>query len=156
MKKLFSVLIALCLLCTAVAAMAEEAAPTWEDMPQVVTLNEGVELTDADFEGDWIVDKVFIDNVYLTPEEVEANGLNIPPIRIADGQIINIVTDEQGEHEAAEKYTLDSNQIQFTDGEGVEAVIDKLEDGNIVLTIFIPREDGTNSNAAFYMVHPEA
>ena len=156
MKKLFSVLMALCLLCTAVAALAEEAAPTWEDMPQVVTLNEGVELTDADFEGDWIVDKVFIDNVYLTPEEVEANGLNIPPIRIADGQIINIVTDEQGEHEAAEKYTLDSNQIQFTDGEGVEAVIDKLEDGNIVLTIFIPREDGTNSNAAFYMVHPEA
>ena len=156
MKKLFSVLIALCLLCTAVAAMAEEAAPTWEDMPRVVTLDEGVELTDADFEGDWIVDKVFIDNVYLTPEEVEANGLNIPPIRIADGQIINIVTDEQGEHEAAEKYTLDSNQIQFTDGEGIEAVIDKLEDGNIVLTIFIPREDGTNSNAAFYMVHPEA
>ena len=156
MKKLFSVLMALCLLCTAVAALAEEAAPTWEDMPQVVTLNEGVELTDADFEGDWIVDKVFIDNVYLTPEEVEANGLNIPPIRIADGQIINIVTDEQGEHEAAEKYTLDSNQIQFTDGQGVEAVIDKLEDGNIVLTIFIPREDGTNSNAAFYMVHPEA
>ena len=156
MKKLFSVLMVLCLLCTAVAALAEEAAPTWEDMPQVVTLDEGVELTDADFEGDWIVDKVFIDNVYLTPEEVEANGLNIPPIRIADGQIINIVTDEQGEHEAAEKYMLDSNQIQFTDGEGVEAVIDKLEDGNIVLTIFIPREDGTNSNAAFYMVHPEA
>jgi hypothetical protein len=156
MKKLFSVLMALCLLCTAVAALAEEAAPTWEDMPQVVTLDEGVELTDADFEGDWIVDKVFIDNVYLTPEEVEANGLNIRPIRIADGQIINIVTDEQGEHEAAEKYTLDSNQIQFTDGQGVEAVIEKLEDGNIVLTIFIPREDGTNSNAAFYMVHPEA
>ena len=156
MKKLFSVLMVLCLLCTAVAALAEEAAPTWEDMPQVVTLDEGVELTDADFEGDWIVDKVFIDNVYLTPEEVEANGLNIPPIRIADGQIINIVTDEQGEHEAAEKYTLDSNQIQFMDGEGIEAVIDKLEDGNIVLTIFIPREDGTNSNAAFYMVHPEA
>ena len=146
----------LCLLCTVVAVLAEEAAPTWEDMPRVVTLDEGVELTDADFEGDWIVDKVFIDNVYLTPEEVEANGLNIPPIRIADGQIINIVTDEQGEHEAAEKYTLDSNQIQFTDGEGIEAVIDKLEDGNIVLTIFIPREDGTNSNAAFYMVHPEA
>ena len=156
MKKLFSVLMVLCLLCTAVAALAEEAAPTWKDMPQVVTLDEGVELTDADFEGDWIVDKVFIDNVYLTPEEVEANGLNIPPIRIADGQIINIVTDEQGEHEAAEKYTLDSNQIQFMDGEGIEAVIDKLEDGNIVLTIFIPREDGTNSNAAFYMVHPEA
>ena len=154
MKKLFSVLMALCLLCTAASALAEET-PTLEKMPLVVTVDEGVELTDADFEGDWIVDKVFIDNVYLTPEEVEANGLNIPPIRIADGQIINIVTDEQGEHEAAEKYTLDSNQIQFTDGEGIEAVIDKLEDGNIVLTIFIPREDGTNSNAAFYMVHPE-
>ena len=155
MKKLFSVLLTLCLLCTAVAALAEEA-PAWDDMPLVVTVEDGVELTDADFEGDWIVDKVFIDNVYLTPEEVEANGLNIPPIRIADGQIINIVTDEEGEQEAPGEYTLENNQLLFTDGEGIEAVIEKLEDGNIVLTIFIPREDGTNSNAAFYMVHPEA
>lgn len=48
-KKLFSVLMALCLLCTATSALAEET-PTWEKMPQVVTVDEGVELTDADFE----------------------------------------------------------------------------------------------------------
>ena len=33
MKKLFSVLIALCLLCTAAAALAEAEAPSFEDMP---------------------------------------------------------------------------------------------------------------------------
>lgn len=154
MKKLFSVLLTLCLLCTAVAALAEEA-PAWDDMPLVVTVEDGVELTDADFEGDWIVDKVFVDTVYLTPEEVEANGLAIRPIRIADGKVINIVTDEEGEHEAPGEYTLENNQLLFTDGEGIEAVIEKLEDGNIVLTIFVPKEDETVTNVSFFMVHPE-
>ena len=155
MKKLFSVLLVLCLLCTAAAALAEEA-PAWEDMPLVVTIEEGLELTDADFEGDWIVDKVFVDTVYLTPEEAEENGLAIRPIRIAGGQVINVVTDEEGEHEVPAAYTLESNQLLFTDGDGIEAVIEKLEDGNIVLTVFIPREDETVSNVTFFMVHPEA
>ena len=112
----------------------------------VVTLEEGLELTDADFEGDWIVDKVFFDTVYMTPEEVEENGFAIRPLHIADGQIFNIVTDKEGEHEAPGEYTLENNQLLFTDGEGIEAVIEKLEDGNIVLNIFIPREDETMSN----------
>ena len=155
MKKLFSVLLTLCLLCTAVAALAEEA-PTFDEMPGLMDLEEGAELTDADFEGDWIVDEVFVDTVYLTPEQVEENGLAIHPIRIADGQVISIITDEDGEHEAPVEYTLDSNQLQFTDGEGLEAVIEKLEDGNIVLTVFVPKEDETVTNVSFFMVHPEA
>ena len=118
MKKLFSVLMALCLLCTAASALAEET-PTWEKMPQVVTVDEGVELTDADFEGDWIADKVFYGTDYLTPEEVEAKGLAIRPVRIAGGKVINIVTDEAGEHEVSAEYTLENNQILFTDGEGI-------------------------------------
>ena len=156
MKKLFSILMTLCLLCTAVAALAEEKAPAWEDMPLVVTVDEDAELTDADFEGEWIVDKVFVDTVYLTPEEVEANGLAIRPMRIAGGKVISVITDEDGEHEAETEYTLESNQILFTDGEGLECVFEKLEDGNVVLTVFIPREDETLSNVAFFMVHPEA
>ena len=154
MKKLFSVLLTLCLLCTAVAALAEEA-PAWDDMPLVVTVEDGVELTDADFEGDWIVDKVFVDTVYLTPEEVEANGLAIRPIRIADGKVINIVTDEAGEHEVSAEYTLENNQILFTDEEGIEAVFEKLEDGNLVLSLFVPAEGDTPVCVTYFMVHPE-
>ena len=155
MKKLFSILTALCLLCAAAAALAEEAL-SWDDMPLVVTVEEGVELTDADFEGDWVMDKVFLDTVYLTPEQVKENNLAIPPLRIAGGQVINIITDEEGEHEAPGAYTLENNQLLFTDGQGVEAVIEKLEDGNIVLSVFVPRDDDTMSSISYFMVHPEA
>ena len=156
MKKLISVLAVLCLLCTAVASLAEEETPTWETMPLVVTVNEDLELTDADFEGDWILDKVFVDTVYLTPEEVEENGLGIHPMRIADGKVTSIFTDEEGEHETSVEYTLENNQILFTDGQGLEAVFEKLEDGNIVLTIFVPGEGDAVTNVTIFMVHPEA
>ena len=156
MKKLISVLMALCLLCAAAAALAEEEAPSWDKMPLVVTVDEGVELTDADFEGDWIWDKVFVNTVYLTPEEVEENGLNIHPMRIADGKVTNFFTDEEGEHAESVEYTLENNQLIFTDGEGLEGVFEKLEDGNIVLTILLPGENDTVNNVTFFMVHPEA
>ena len=154
MKKLFSVLMALCLLCTTASALAEET-PTWEKMPQVVTVDEGVELTDADFEGDWIADKGFYGTDYLTPEEVEAKGLAIRPVRIAGGKVINIVTDEAGEHEVSAEYTLENNQILFTDEEGIEAVFEKLEDGNLVLSLFVPAEGDTPVCVTYFMVHPE-
>ena len=155
MKKLFSVLMALCLLCTTTAALAEEEAPTLENMPLVVTIDDGVELTDADFEGDWIADTVFYSTDYLTPEEVEAKDLTIRPIRIAGGKVISIVTDEEGEHEVSADYTLENNQILFTDGEGIEAVFEKLEDGNVVLSLFVPTEGDTPVCVTYYMVHPE-
>ena len=155
MKKLFALMMALCLLCVAGASLAEEA-PAWEDMPLVVTVEEGLELTDADFEGDWVVDKVFYNTIYLTPEEVEANGLAIHPMRIADGKVTITFTDEEGEHETATEYTLESNQLLFTDSEGVEAVFEKLEDGNLVLSIFVPTEEEAPACVTFFMVHPEA
>ena len=155
MKKLISVLMVLCLLCTAAAVLAEEETPSWDKMPLVVTIDEEVELTDADFEGVWIADKVFLNTVYLTPEEVEANGLAIHPMLIADGKVTSFFTDEEGEHETSVEYTLENNQILFTDGSGLDAVFEKLEDGNVVLTVFVPGEDDTLTNVTFFMVHPE-
>ena len=154
MKKLFAILLTLCLLCTA-AAFAEEA-PAWDDMPLVVTLDEDLELTDADFEGDWIVDKIFVNTLYMTLEEAEENGLLIQPFSIADGKIVNIVTDEDGEHEAASEYTLENNQILFTDDSGIEAVIEKLEDGNIVLNLIIKGEGDAVIDITYFMVPAEA
>ncbi len=155
MKKLFSVLMTLCLLCAAAAVLAEEETPTLEKMPLVVTIDDGVELTDADFEGDWIADTVFYNTDYLTQKEVEEKGLTIRPMRIAGGKVISIVTDEEGEHEVSADYSLENNQILFTDEEGIEAVFEKLEDGNVVLSVFIPTEGDTPDCVTFYMVHPE-
>lgn len=152
MKKLISVMMALCLLCTAAAALAETL--TMNQMPQLVTL-EDVELTDADFEGEWIVDKVFYGETYLTPEQAQENNLVLRPMRIADGKVYATVTDEEGEHETSVDYTLENNQVLFTDEGGIEATFDKLEDGNVLLSIFLPGEDDTKICVSFFMVHPE-
>ena len=153
MKKLFLILMSLCLLCCA-AAPAEEKAPAWDDMPLVVTVDEGTELTDADFEGDWVLDKVFYETVYMTPEEVKENGLEIHPMRIADGKVTSIFTDEQGEHETPSEYTLESNQLLVTDEDGVDAVFEKLEDGNLVMSIFLPGQGEIPVCVSFFLVHP--
>lgn len=154
MKKLFSVLLAMCLLCTAAAALAEAKAPTMDDMPQAVTLEEDLELKDADFEGEWVWDKVFYGDTYLTPEQVKENGMEIHPMRIADGKVYSIVTDETGDHEVSVDYKLENNQLLFTDDSGIEATFDKLEDGNVLLSLFLPGEGDAKICVSFFMVHP--
>ena len=154
MKKLISILMALCLLCVAVAALAEAETPSWDKMPLVVTVEEGTELTDADFEGEWVVDKVFVNEIYMTPAEVEENGLALPPMRIAEGKIFSTNMGDDGEKETAEAYTLENNQILFKDASGLEAVFEKLEDGNIVMSLFLPSDGETPNCVSFFMVHP--
>ena len=155
MKKLISVLMILCLLCTAVAALAEET-PTWESMPGSVIPEDGAEpLKDADFEGDWVVDKVFYDKTYVPFEQLADFGISIAPMRIADGKVSITFTDENGTREENMNYTLENNQIIAKDETGNEAVIEKLEDGNLVMNTFVSGEDGTTINISFFMVHPE-
>ena len=157
MKKLISVLMALCLLFAASAALAEAEAVTFDQMPAVVTIEEGPELTDADFEGDWVVDKIFYNTTYLTPEAAEENGLVIRPMRIAiaDGKVYIFYTDEEGDHETAQEYTLENNQILFQDEDGINAVFEKLVDGNVVLSIFLPGENDTMNSVSVFMVPAE-
>ena len=156
MKKLFSILMALCLLCTAAAALADDAVPSFDDMPGVIIAENDVELTDADFEGEWAMDTVFYGTTYLSPEEVEANGLAIRPIRIADGKVYSKFEDEDGEHETSTDYTIESNQLLFSSGDGLDFVIEKLVDGNIAMNIFLPGEGDTLIDISIFMVHPEA
>ena len=107
---------------------------------------------------DWNVDKVFLNETYLTPEEVEANGLLIRPIRVADGKVYNLPFEgEVLEKLVSTDYTLESNQLLFSsDEEGIEAVLEKLTDGNVALTLFIPGEGETVTCVTYFMVHPEA
>lgn len=155
MKKLIAVLTALCLLCAAAAALAEAETPEFSQMPAVVTVDEGVELTGTDFEGEWIVDKAFFNQTYMTPEDLEANGLSIHPMRIADGKLYIVFTDDEGTHETSTEFQVESNQLLVTDDSGLESVFEKLEDGNLVLSIFIPGENDTMNCVSFFLVHPE-
>ena len=158
MKKLIAILMTLCLMAAAVSlAGAAEAIPAFPDMPAVVTVDEGVELTAADFEGSWKPDKIFRGDKYLTLEEAAFSGALTHPFRIADGKISMDITDENGEVQTAEMdITVEANQIQGTDGSGLDFVIEKLKDGNIVLSVFIPGENDAVTCVSIFMVPAEA
>lgn len=148
MKKLFAVLMALCLLCAAAAALAETET---EELPQVITFDEGVELTEADFEGEWVVSKVYKGETLMTDEEV-AQNFHIAPITIADKKVT--ITYDEGN---TEEYTcyVEANQLALED-ENAKVVFDKLNDGNLVMSMFIEGEDGETICVSFILVHPEA
>ena len=152
MKKLISLLMALCLLCTAAAALAE--TPTWDSMPVVVSAEEDVELTDADFEGDWVVDKVFYDETFVPSERYAEFGISVAPMHIADGKVTITYTDENGTREEVRDYTLENNQLLAKDETGSEAVFEKLEDGNILMTLFVDGEGDEQICISFFMIHP--
>ena len=157
MKRLIAILMTLCLMCTAAAlAGAAEATPVLADMPAVVTVDEGVELTAADFEGSWTPDKVFYGEKYLSLEEAAAAGAVTRPFRIADGKIYMDIPEESGEVQTVEMdITVEANQIQATDGAGLDFVIEKLTDGNIVLSVFVPGEGDTVTCISIFMVPAE-
>ena len=68
MKKLISVLMALCLLCAACAATADMEIPVWENMPKVVIEDENTTVAEATFEGEWVLNVAFADDTYVSEE----------------------------------------------------------------------------------------
>ena len=156
MKKLIAILMTLCLMATMVALAGAEAVPTLADMPLVVSADD-VELTIADFEGSWKPDKIFYGQTYVTPEEAVYGGAMIHPFRIADGKMYMDIEDDNGAVQTAEmEITVEANQIQGTDGSGLDFVIDKLVDGNIVLSVFVPGENETVNCLSIFMAPAEA
>ena len=120
MKKAISVLLALCLFCTAAAALAE-TVPAWNDMPHVVIEDEDTTIDEAAFRGTWTV--------------------TIPAVRVEDGKIYYDTVNDKGETvEYGQVYTFDAGQIQFIDEDGRTAVLELLEDGNPVMSRFLPQE----------------
>ena len=81
----------------------------------------------------------------------------IQPFRIADGKMYMDVEVEDGEVQTAEmEIAVEANQIQGTDGSGIDFVIEKLTDGNIVLSVFVPGENETVNCLSIFMVPDEA
>ena len=157
MKKLIAILTALCLLAAAGAALADMEIPSWDSMPAVVLEDENTTVDEAAFEGEWVLNAAFLDTVYIdTATLADSFGFNFTPFRIAEGKIMQDVQNENGEFTTEEMvYAFEAGQLQSTDDNGLNYAVDLLEDGNIVMSLFVPGEGDTVRCLSLYLVHPE-
>ena len=65
MKKLFAILMTLCMLCAACSTLVDREIPTWDNMPKVVIEDENTTVDEAAFEGEWVLDKAFLATDYI-------------------------------------------------------------------------------------------
>ena len=152
MKKLIAVLMTLCLLGTACAALADTESPTWDSMPEAVV--EGAD--EASFEGEWVLNVAFSGFEYADNETLVSKfDYAFVPVKIAGGKITREIQNEYGEFVPEEfTYTFTAGHLEGTDTEGRSFAVDLLTDGSICFNVFYPGEDGTVTDLALYMVHP--
>ena len=156
MKKLITVLTALCLLCASFAAFADIIPPTFDSMPGVVIEDDETAVDEAAFEGEWVLNVAFADAEYIDESTLFGTyDYNFMPFVIADGKITQDLQNENGEFVTVEMpYEFVAGQLQGKDGSGRDFVVELLEDGNIVMSVFFPAEDGTVTCLSVFLVHP--
>ena len=162
MKKLISVLAALCLLCASCAALADtEEAPTLESMPAIF-LPDGIEgeeaIEESAFEGEWILKAAFAGTSYIDDSMLsEVFSYNFMPWSIIDGKLCQDEEDENGEFHTKElPYVFENGQLSSLEDAEFNFCVDLLVDGNIVLTFFVPDENGETINLALYLEKNQA
>ena len=156
MKKLISVMMALCLLCTAAAALAD-AVPSFEDMPYPVVEDDNTTVELSAFNGTWVADKTFVDTVYVDAETLKTTfGVTIPTITIEDGSFF--YDEDNGEGGTVNRgyaCTFQAGQLQG-EAEGINYCFDTLEDGNIMMTMFLPGEGDKQTEVEIFLVRADA
>ena len=157
MKKIFTFLMTLCLLCAACSAMADMKIPAWNSMPGVVIEDGNNTVDEAAFQGEWVLDTAFANTVYVDEATLsESYDFNFMPYSIADGKIVQEIQNENGEFTAVEMpYTFEAGQLQGLDGSGRDFAVELLEDGNIVMSVFFPGEGDAVVCLSIFLVHPE-
>ena len=60
MKKLTAILMTLCLLFGACAAVADLIPPEWDSMPHVVLEDDDTTISEASYEGEWVLNVAFL------------------------------------------------------------------------------------------------
>ena len=160
MKKIFSILMVLCLLCTAAAAFAdaaEETVPSLLELPELKTFDPDAVIEESDYEGEWVMKYAYIGDEPATPEQLAEKGFTIRPLTVHEGKLIDTYTDEEGAHETAIAYEFDADigqiSIETEDG-SIIYVLDLLEDDNIMVSIVLYGE-GDPVCISLYMVRPE-
>ena len=157
MKKTIAVLTVLVLLCAACSAFADMVIPTMADMPGVIIEDGETVVEESAFEGTWVLNAAFDTEGYVDSEKLfNKYNFNYEPYVIGGGKILQDQQNEYGEFVTEEiPYTLTAGQLQGEDDDGLAFVVEALEDGNIVITVFYPGEDGAVLWLAMYMMHPE-
>ncbi len=157
MKKLIAILMTLCLLCAACAALADMEPPVFDDMPGVVIEDDNTTVEESAFEGEWVLNVAFFNGVYIDEQTLAGSfGFNFMPYIIGGGVIKQDIQNENGEFTTQEiPYTFEAGQLQGADEDsGLNYAVDLLEDGNIVMSLFIPAEGDTFGCLSIYLVHP--
>ena len=156
MKKLFAMIMTLCLLCAACAAMADMEIPEWSSMPLVVCDDGETTVDEAAFEGEWELSVAFADRTYITEQTLAGDfDYNFMPYCIADGKVTQDVQNEYGEFVTVEMpYIFEAGQLQGQDAAGRDFVFELLEDGNVVMSVFFPGEGDSVICLSVFMVHP--
>ena len=157
MKRLLAILMTLCLLCAAFAAVADMEIPNWDDMPQVIIEDDDTEVDEAAFEGEWVLGTAFLESEYISLSDlIDLIGFNTMPIVIGEGKITQDYQQENGEFTTIEMpYAFESGQLQVENAGEQSFVVELLEDGNIVVSLFIPGEGEALKCISLFMVHPE-
>ena len=156
MKKLTAILMTLCLLFGACAAVADLIPPEWDSMPHVVLEDDDTTISEASYEGEWVLNVAFLSTEYIDEQTLSGTfGYNFMPYRIADGKIMQDLQQDNGEFTTVEyPYVFEAGQLQFTDNNGVDGAFELLEDGNIVMSLFYPGEGDTLRCLSVFLVHP--
>ncbi len=158
MKKLIAILMTLCLLCAICAATADFEPPAFESMPGAVIQDDDTIVDEAAFEGEWILNIAYADTVYVDEATLfDTFDYNFMPYVIADGKITQDLQNEYGEFVTVEMpYAFEAGQLQGKDGSGRDFVVELLEDGNIVMSVFYPGEGDSVICLSVFLVHPAA
>ena len=157
MKKFFAMMLTVCLLGICCAASADTEEPTFDSMPLAVMEGDDPTLSEESFQGVWVLKAAFAARDYVNQETLfDVYGYDFVPYTIADGKITKEVEDREQEFRTIEMpYTFEAGQLWATDEKGRDVVVEKLEDGNIVMSVFYPAEDDTVTCLSLFMVHPE-
>ena len=157
MKKMFALMMTLCLLCAACSALADTEIPTWESMPLAVYDDENTTVEESAFQGEWVLNVAFAGTEYIDNETLgDKYDYDFVPYVIADGKISKDVESGEGEFHTIEMpYTFEAGQLQGQDDKGRVFAVDLLEDGNIAMATFFPGEGDETICVTVFMVHPE-
>ena len=156
MKKIFAILVALSLLGTACAAMADLEIPEFDSMPSVVLEDENTTVEEAAFEGEWVLNVAFAGTEYIDEQTLAGDyDFNFMPYVIADWKITQDEQNEYGEFVTLEMpYTFEAGQLQGEDVNGHAFAVELLEDGNIVMSVFYPGEGDEMVCLSLFLTHP--
>lgn len=131
MKKILAILMALCLLCTAVSALADEAADETYELPEAIEA-EAVD----DFFGTWVLSGAIYNGVLLDEEGMAGIfGDQTPFFEVNEDKMIAYSTDENGEIQAQEiDYTFADGFLSAEDEDGTYNIV-MLEDYSLAISM---------------------